>query len=266
MPDLLTLALGPIEYRLIDGDPARPTIVLLHEGLGCVELWRDFPEQLAALTGCAVFLYSRYGYGGSAAAPLPWPLDYMQREGCGGLSTVLEAAQIERYILLGHSDGASIALVHAGSALRAGLQAVIALAPHVFTEPFGLKSISAARDEYPLKLRAKLEKYHRDNVDCAFQGWSGAWLHSDFLAWNIEGYLSGIKQAVLLIQGEDDQYGTTEQLRRIERRVSGPIHTHVLKHCKHAPQIEQPQVTLELIGRFVAGVSYFARGTSPERR
>lgn len=251
-----TLDIGgrAVEYRRIETDAARATLVLLHEGLGCVALWRDFPERLAAASGLNVFVYSRYGYGGSAAAPPPWPLDYMQREGLTGLPAILDAAAIRDCVLLGHSDGASIALVHAGAVCDPRVQALIVMAPHVFAEPEpGLVSIAAAREAYAHgDLRSKLEKYHGANVDCAFRGWCDAWLHPDFLHWTIEDHLRGITVPVLQIQGAADQYGSAQHLHRIARQVSGPCDTHLLPDCRHAPQFDQPARTLSLIAEFLA--------------
>jgi len=239
-----------IEYRRVDGDPARPTIVLLHEGLGCVALWRDFPERIAAATTCPVFTYSRPGYGGSTPISLPRPLDYMSREAADGLPRTLRAAGIDDFILVGHSDGASIALVHAGSA-PSGLVSVVVMAPHIFAEQVSIDSIRAADDAYRHgELRRRLAKYHGPNVDNAFRGWCDSWLHPDFRAWSIERELDGIVAPVLQIQGRGDEYGTGEQLRRIEQAVSGPVETLLFDRCGHAPQQDQPELTLEAIGRF----------------
>jgi pimeloyl-ACP methyl ester carboxylesterase len=240
-----------IEYRRL-GNSERLTIVMLHEGLGCVALWRDFPEKLAAATGCDVFLYSRFGYGGSDSAPLPWPLDYMQREGLYGLPAVLDAAQIGPCLLLGHSDGASIALVNAGAVKDPRVRGVIVMAPHVFVESNGLASIAAAREAFVTgDLRKKLAKYHGDNVDHAFYGWSDSWLDPEFRTWNIESYLENIAVPVLQLQGADDQYGTVRQLRAITRQVRSEVKTYVLGDCQHAPQFAQPEYTLHLIKRFI---------------
>ncbi len=253
---------GELEYCRFDGDPARPTIVLLHEGLGCLALWRDFPERLAAATGLNAFAYSRFGYGGSSPAALPWPIDYMQREGLHGLPAVLDAAGIRECVLLGHSDGASIALVHAGGVQDPRVRGVIVLAPHVFVEPAtGLPAIREARRQYAAgDLRARLARYHGANVDCAFRGWCDSWLHPAFVTWNIEAYLGGIEVPVLQIQGEGDQYGSIEQLRRIERHVRGPVMTHVLAECRHAPQFDQPERTLSLVTDFMARLAEARRG------
>lgn len=239
-----------LEYRRITGDPTRATIVLLHEGLGCVALWRDFPERLAEATGNSVFAYSRAGYGGSAPISLPRPLDYMSREATDILPHVISAAGITRYILLGHSDGASIALVHAGTA-PAGLEATIVMAPHVFTEACSVASIQAADDAYRHQdLRPRLAKYHGPNVDNAFRGWCDSWLAPDFLVWSIESSLGGITTPLLQIQGRDDEYGTAAQLHRIERGVAGPVKTLLLDDCRHSPQFDQARKTLTAIADF----------------
>ncbi|MGD9600623.1 MAG: alpha/beta fold hydrolase [Gammaproteobacteria bacterium] len=242
-----------IETRSIAGRiPGAPTLVLLHEGLGCVALWRDFPERLATATGCGVFAYSRLGYGGSDPRPLPWPRDYMQQEGREGLGRVLAAAGIDTCVLFGHSDGASIALVHAGSARDSRVKGVIVMAPHVFTEAAGLASIRMAQTAFVTgNLRARLAKYHGANVDCAFRGWCDSWLHPDFVHWNIEAFLGAIQVPLLQIQGEDDQYGSVAQLEAIARQVAGPVDTHVLAACRHAPHVEQPERTLALVKDFV---------------
>ena len=245
-----------IECLHLPGDPARPTLVLLHEGLGCVALWRDFPQRLATTTGCPVFAYSRAGYGHSSATPLPWPLDYMQREALQELAPLLDAAGIQDCVLFGHSDGASIALVYAGCMRDPRVRGVIVMAPHVFTEEIGLRSIAAAREAYEQgDLRAKLAKYHGENVDCAFHGWCDSWLHPDFAQWNIEHALPGIHVPLLQLQGADDQYGTPAQLAAIARGVSGPHSTVLLPDCRHAPQFEQPAATLDAVGVFLRGLN-----------
>lgn len=243
---------GSVECLRVASRADQPTIVLLHEGLGCVALWRDFPQRLAEASGCPVFAYSRLGYGGSSAVPLPWPLDYMEREGRDGLPALLDAAGIGDCVLFGHSDGASIALVHAGSVRDPRVRGVIVMAPHVFTEESGLESIAGARDAYREgDLRAKLAKYHGGNVDCAFHGWCDSWLHPDFKRWNIEYVLPGIEVPLLQIQGQDDQYGSTAQLDAIEAAVRGPCSTLLLRDCRHAPQFEQPARTLAASVEFI---------------
>lgn len=234
-----------------------PTLVLLHEGLGCVRMWRDFPERLAQATGCGVFVYSRAGYGGSDAIELPRPLDYMEHEAQHVLPEVLAAAGLDAPVLFGHSDGGSIALLYASHAARnpalPACRGLILEAPHVFCEEVSVQSIARARDAYEHgDLRARLQRHHQVNVDVAFWGWNRAWLDPGFRAWNIERSLPGVRVPVLLIQGEEDEYGTAAQLRAIERGTAAPVETHLLAACGHAPHREKPEQTLSLSADFVA--------------
>ena len=232
-----------------------PTIVMLHEGLGCAALWRDFPSRLAAATGYGAFAYSRAGYGGSEPVDLPRPLDYMSREARFSLPVALEAIGLERGILLGHSDGASIAAIHAGEHADARIKGLILIAPHLFTEEMGLASIAAARNAYETgDLRTKLAKYHAD-VDNAFRGWNDAWLDPGFRAWNIEDAVGRWRVPALLIQGADDQYGTLKQIRAIEARSPAPVASLILEACRHSPQFDQPEATLAAIARFCASLN-----------
>jgi pimeloyl-ACP methyl ester carboxylesterase len=241
-----------------------PTIIMLHEGLGCVALWRDFPQKLAAATGHGVFAYSRAGYGGSDPVNLPRPLDYMSREARFSLAMVLEAIGLKRGILLGHSDGASIAAIAAGAHSDQRIKGLILMAPHVFTEEMGLASIAEARRAYETgDLRAKLAKYHA-HVDNAFYGWNGAWLDPGFKAWNIEDAVSRWRAPALLIQGVDDQYGTLRQIRAIEARSPAPVTSLILEACRHSPQNDQPQATLDPIAGFCARA--LSGADEPKRR
>lgn len=226
--------------------------MFLHEGLGSAAQWRDFPDKIAQSTGCAAFIYSRHGYGGSDPVALPRPLSYMHDE-AAFLAQLLETERISDPILIGHSDGASIALIHAFSQRSPVPRAVVAMAPHVFVEEISVRSIAAARTAWETTdLRARLRRWHGVNVDCAFLGWNGAWLDPAFRDWSIESGLPGIRCPLLVIQGEDDEYGTLEQVRRIERGSGGPVRTLVLPACGHAPQRDQPEKTLEAITAFVA--------------
>jgi pimeloyl-ACP methyl ester carboxylesterase len=232
-----------------------PTIVMLHEGLGCVALWRDFPGELAAATGYGVFAYSRAGYGGSERIDLPRPLDYMSREARFSLPALLEAIGLKRGILLGHSDGGSIAAIYAGEHSDERIKGLILMAPHLFTEEMGLASIAEAGHAYETgDLRARLAKYHAD-VDNAFYGWNDAWLDPGFRAWNIEDTVRRWRVPALVIQGADDQYGTLKQIRAIEARSPAPVTSLVLEACRHAPQVDQPRATLEAIVAFCAEVA-----------
>ena len=236
-------------------DRTGPVLVLLHEGLGCVEMWRDFPVALHRRTGLPVFAWSRAGYGGSDPAELPRRVDYMHVEGRDVLGAVLDAAGIEDAVLVGHSDGASIAIVHAGAHRRSSvsrIRGLVLIAPHVICEDVSIASIRAAGDAYRDGwLRERLARYHGDQVDAAFYGWHDAWLLPEFRQWSIEGFLPGIAVPVLLIQGAKDAYGSAAQLDAIERSVAGPTTRRWLEGCGHAPHRERPEETLDAIDAFV---------------
>jgi pimeloyl-ACP methyl ester carboxylesterase len=232
-----------------------PTIVMLHEGLGCVALWRDFPEKVAAATGRGVFAYSRAGYGRSDPVNLPRPLDYMSQEASLSLPQVLDAIGFRRGVLLGHSDGASIAAIYAGEHADARVEGLVLMAPHVFAEAPGLASIAEAKEAYTRgDLRARLRRYHI-HVDSAFYGWNGAWLDPKFKAWNIESSVAGWRVPALLIQGADDQYGTIAQIRAIEKRSPAPVQSLILDDCRHSPHVDRPQATLDAIAAFCRRLS-----------
>jgi pimeloyl-ACP methyl ester carboxylesterase len=216
-------------------------------------MWRDFPSRVAHATGCNAVVYSRYGYGNSDPLVAPREVRYMHDEALDALPELLDRLAIERPILVGHSDGGSIALIHAGSRLRP-LAAVITLAAHVLVEEISVASIAAAKTAYETTdLRAKLARYHAD-VDSAFWGWNRIWLDPDFRAWNIEEYLSRITCPVLAIQGEDDEYGTMEQMRRIGAQTPD-VELLELEDCRHSPHRDQPGAVLEVITRFVDRVT-----------
>lgn len=241
-----------LEGRCIGPEPERaPTIIMLHEGLGSLELWKDFPQKLADATGHGVFAYSRQGYGRSDAVPLPRPLNYMTREALDVLPDVLQAIGFQKGILLGHSDGASIAAIYAGSIQDHRIRGLILMAPHFFTEPSGLQSIADAKAAYENgDLRQRLAKYH-DDVDGAFWGWNRAWLDPAFAAWNIEEVIAYIRVPVLGIQGADDQYGTYAQIAALEDGLYAPLDLEIFTDCRHAPFIDQPQRTLTAIRAYV---------------
>ncbi|MBV8107243.1 MAG: alpha/beta fold hydrolase [Hyphomicrobiales bacterium] len=227
-----------------------PTLVLLHEGLGCVALWRDFPEKLALETGFGVFVYSRAGYGHSDPVDLPRPLDYMTREARTSLPVVLGAIGLRKGVLVGHSDGASISIIYGGDRTDERVRGLALMAPHVFAEPPGLASIHEAKRAYDAgELKARLARYHA-HVDCAFRGWNDAWLGPNFETWNIESFVDHWRAPALLIQGADDQYGTLKQTRAIEKRSPAPVETLILDNCHHSPQFERPKATLDAIAAF----------------
>ncbi|MBK6396377.1 MAG: alpha/beta hydrolase [Betaproteobacteria bacterium] len=239
-----------LEVERIDvGRASGAPIVMLHEGLGSVSMWKDFPHRVAHAANRNVLAYSRAGYGRSSPAKLPYGVRYMHDEALVVLPRLLDACGIERPILLGHSDGASIALIHAAAAGRpvAGLAL---MAPHVVVEDVSVASISAAKVAWrTTDLRAKLARYH-DDVDGAFTGWNDIWLHPDFRDWNIEDLVRDVRCPILAIQGEDDEYGTFDQIERIER-LAPDVERVRLADCRHSPHRDQPDAVLEALVRFV---------------
>ncbi len=224
--------------------------MFLHEGLGSVSLWRDFPTHVAERTGCGIFVYSRYGYGTSDTLAEKREPDYMHREADVVLPELLTAAKIERPILLGHSDGASIALLFAAT-FPGRARALILEAPHVFVEDISIASIAAAKVAFETTdLPRKLARHHAD-VESAFRGWNDIWLDPRFRAWNLEDELANITEPILLLQGEDDEYGTQAQLRSIETRVEN-VTTVLLERCGHSPHRDRTEAVLDAVAAFVA--------------
>jgi pimeloyl-ACP methyl ester carboxylesterase len=247
---------GRIEYVRIVG--TGPQLVLLHEGLGSVAMWRDFPAALATATGAEVIVYSRYSYGCSSPLKRPRKVDYMAGEARDVLPAFLKALGIERPILLGHSDGASIALIYAGSGLPSA--GVVVMAPHVFVEDVTIASIAAAKDAYlKTDLPQRLGRYH-DSADGAFWGWNDIWLDPAFRSWNIEALLPSITVPILAIQGEGDEYGTAAQVDAVRRSAKAPCEIVLLPDCRHSPHRDQPQKTIALIKRFIASPPHPAPG------
>lgn len=235
-----------IEVRRWPG--MKPPVVYLHEGLGTAEQWRDLPEKI----GHDGYAYSRLGYGHSDPVELPRPLDYMEREARESVPKVLDALGLERAVLFGHSDGASIALLTA--ALHPSRVAALVLeAPHVFVEDISVTSIAQAKVAYEAgDLRAKLAKYHGANIDIAFRGWNDAWLNPGFRSWNIEWCLKGVRAPVLVLQGEDDPYGTSAQVEAIALGVPGPVKAMFLPQCGHAPHRDEPATVIRTTREFLA--------------
>jgi pimeloyl-ACP methyl ester carboxylesterase len=240
-----------LEYRLIGPAPDQaPTIVMLHEGLGSAALWGDFPQALQAATGIGVFAYSRAGYGASSPAALPRPLDYMNREALDVLPALLDAIGFQRGLLLGHSDGASIAAIYAGGTLDHRVRGVVMIAPHFVVEDVSVASIAEIKRTYETTdLRARLSRWHR-NVDNAFYGWNGAWLHPDFRRWDISEYLAYIRVPVAILQGEDDQYGTIRQIEIAREECYCPLDVTVISGAGHSPHREVPELTLSVVAEF----------------
>ena len=248
----VTCAGHSLEYEWLGAAaPGRPALVFLHEGLGSIRQWRDFPLQVVQATGWRALLYSRYGYGQSDVLAEPRAgVDFMHREALEALPGLLEKLALERPVLVGHSDGASIALIHAGAGHA--VRALAVMAPHVFVEPICVESIRKARAAFDsTDLAQRLGKYHRDPRK-TFHLWADVWLDPEFLKWNIEASLPAISCPVLAIQGADDEYGTMAQLEAIKRGVRGPCELVQLPACGHAPFRDQPRATLDALTKFIA--------------
>jgi pimeloyl-ACP methyl ester carboxylesterase len=225
-------------------------IVMLHEGLGSIAMWKDFPEQLARATGCGLLVYSRSGHGRSERIGEKRSVDFMHHEAKVVLPELLRQFEILQPILLGHSDGGSIALIYAGT-WPDRVRALVLEAPHVFVEDLGIRSITAIRKLYVSSdLPKKLARYH-DHVDETFRGWNDIWLDPQFRGWNIEEYLTTITCPTFVIQGENDEYGTLAQVEAIQRRVPA-MRTLILPDCGHSPHRDQPSLTLGAISKFIA--------------
>ena len=248
-----TLDLGAmrLEYHMIGPHPhVTPTIVMLHEGLGCVGLWGDFPDRLQAATGAGVFVYSRAGYGRSSPVKLPRPLTFMHEEAHEVLPKVLDAIGFRRGLLLGHSDGASIAALYAGSVQDHRVRGLILIAPHFFTEDMGIAEIVRAKEAYATTdLRQKLARWHAD-VDNAFCGWNDAWLNPEFRKWDITEPLAYIRVPILIVQGEDDQYGTQRQIEVARQECYCPVEVALYPGVRHSPHREAPELLLASVSEF----------------
>src|SRR3979409_2083285 len=251
------LAIGAqnLEYRMIGPPPDHaPTIIMLHEGLGSAALWGDFPEKLQAATGAGIFAYSRSGYGASTPARLPRPLDYMHIEALEGLPKLLDAIGFRRGLLLGHSDGASIAAIYAGSHQDHRVEGVAMIAPHFIVEDISVASIARIRTAYETtELKAKLKRWHKD-VDNAFYGWNGAWLNPKFRDWDISEYLAYIRVPVAILQGVDDEYGTMRQVEIAQEECYCPVDVTVIPGAGHSPHREAPGATLDAISEFANAI------------
>jgi pimeloyl-ACP methyl ester carboxylesterase len=242
-----------LEVERVRGrNPHAPELVFLHEGLGSVSHWKDFPAKVASATGCSVTVYSRYGSGKSDLLAEARPVTYMHDEALQALPSLLTQLHIENPILVGHSDGGSIALIYAGA--HDHVRGLALLAPHVFVEDLSVASIAEAKIIFETTdLAAKLSRHHRDAAR-TFWGWNNIWLHPDFRRWNIEEYLPRIICPILVIQGHDDQYGTMAQAQAIARQSGGPVEIVPVANCRHSPQRDQPETTLKAITDFVSKI------------
>ncbi len=246
---------GPIEYEFVAGSADRPCLVFLHEGLGSIDLWRGVPAEIAAAVGRGgaawpLLVYARHGYGASGPADMPRPVSYMHHEADVVLPVVLAALGIERPILVGHSDGASIALLYAGAGHP--VTAIVCLAPHVFVEPESVAGIEEAKRVFESSPMAeRMRRYHADPV-ATFRGWNDVWLSDEFRDWDITDRLGAIRAPLLLIQGTDDQYGTFAQLDAIAAGVRGPVEQVRVDGAGHAPHLDARDEVVAAIAAFVS--------------
>lgn len=253
--------------RLTSDDRSKPTIVFLHEGLGSVSAWRDFPAQLAERTGCSAVVYSRYGYGNSEPLSEPRNSHYLHDEALHALPELLTKLSVENPILLGHSDGASIALIYSGmngagpsgvgangAAANRRVRGLIVIAPHVFIEHASVTGVAAAKVAFETTdFAEKLARHHRD-TESAFLGWSNIVLNPDFHSWNIEEYVSRIACPVLAVQGVNDEYATLAHLDAISRLTQAPVERLHLSNCGHSPHRERPEELLNAVSAFIASL------------
>ena len=251
----LRIGAAELEYRMIGPSPAdAPTIVMLHEGLGSAGMWGDFPEKLQAATGAGVFAYSRAGYGASTPAKLPRPVDYMQIEALDVLPKLLDAIGFRRGLLVGHSDGASIAAIYAGSHQDHRVEGLALIAPHFIVEDISVASIAEIKAAYETGgLKEKLARWHKD-VDNAFYGWNDAWLDPKFRHWDLSEVLAYIRVPIAILQGVDDVYGTMRQVEIAQEECYCPVDVTVIPGAGHQPHREAPGATLDAISEFANAV------------
>jgi pimeloyl-ACP methyl ester carboxylesterase len=247
----LRIGTADLEYRMLGPSPEQaPTIMMLHEGLGSVGLWGDFPDKLQAATGAGVFVYSRAGYGASSPVMLPRPLDYMHIEACEVLPKLLDAIGFRRGLLVGHSDGASIAAIYTGSHQDHRVQGIALIAPHFVVEDISVKSIAEIKTAYETtNLKEKLSRWHKD-VDNAFYGWNGAWLDPKFRDWDISEYLAYIRVPIAILQGVNDEYGTMRQIEIAREECYCPVDVTEILGAGHSPHREAPEMTLQTVTEF----------------
>ncbi len=232
----------------------KPTLVFLHEGLGCIAMWRNIPADLCRATGCSGLIYERWGYGGSDPLTGPRTWQYLHDEALRNLPEVLERCAVTDAILIGHSDGGSIALMYA-AVYPDKVRGIITEAAHVFVEEVTVTGIREAVEVYETTdLKSKLARYHEDNTDSMFRGWADTWLSPEFRDWNIEAYLPKITAPLLVIQGEDDQYGTPAQVDAITRQVSGPVRGWLVPKCGHVPHHDAHDTVFEGMKRFIIDI------------
>ena len=230
------------------------TLVFLHEGLGCIEFWRDFPEAVCTATGCNGLVYDRKGYGGSDPYGGPWPLDYLRKESEIFLPGLLKSCDLKHAVLIGHSDGGTIALLTAAGN-NSRVRGVITEAAHIFVEEVTLTGIRNAIEAYETgDLKTRLARYHGESTETVFRRWADRWLSPDFFDWNIEACLPKVTCPLLALQGKNDAYGTAAQLQRIAAGVSGPVEAKLLSGCGHVPHVQARKVVLNEMIRFISSL------------
>ncbi len=241
-----------LEFKVIgDLTSNKLSLVLLHEGLGSVSMWKNVPEKIYDNTGYNVVIYSRAGYGKSSTVKLPRPLDYMSIEAKKYLPEVLNQLHLKKYILIGHSDGGTIAALNSSLNLSNDLKGVILVAPHFFIEKFNIESIKEIRNKYKKHgLREKLSRYH-DNVDNAFYGWCDTWLNPKFHSWDITNEIQNIKKPVFAIQGNADPYGSVKQIEVLEKKLYVNLSKLILDNCGHNPFFERTEESIKSIKSFI---------------
>ncbi|MEW5675438.1 alpha/beta hydrolase [Flavobacterium enshiense] len=251
MDSNITFPLEKIAVERFDGFPGKPTIVFLHDSLGSIELWRDFPEKLGVITKCNVLIYDRQGYGKSCAFTYSERDNYYVELEADILNQLLGFWNIDKAILFGHSDGGSIALITAGK-YPENILGVITEGAHVFVEDITVEGIKEAIELYQTTdLKAKLEKYHGEKTDEMFWAWGNIWTTDEFRKWNIESFLQNITCPTLVIQGEEDEYGTLEQVNKIVSQIKGNASSFIIPEVKHTPHKEAPDLILQKSKAFI---------------
>ena len=244
-----------IYYERIDGDPRSPCLVFLHEGLGCTAMWRDFPTRLCLLSGCAGLVYDRMGYGRSSGLKAPRTIHYLHDYALDELPELTSKLIPERaFIMIGHSDGGSIALLYGAERPRY-LRGIITEAAHVFVEPITLDGIRATVDAFDQGKLAGLAKYHGEKTDAVFRAWADTWLSDWFLDWNIEYALPAIEAPLLVLQGKNDQYATEGHVDAIVSQSGGDATAALIEGCSHTPHLDQPEAVLARMLAFIEKVS-----------
>ena len=247
---MLELGNAQLRYELIEGDPRKPLLVFLHEGLGSIGMWKEFPDRLCAATGCPGLVYERQGYGQSSPQPAPRSIHYLHQSALVELPAVIERlAPGREHVVVGHSDGGSIALIYAAGRPR-GLRGVISAAAHVFVEEITIEGIHAVLAAHSAGKMRALARYHGDKAEQVFSSWADTWLAPWFRQWNIEYLLPAIACPLLAMQGSDDNYGSGAQLDAIERGSPG-ARKLMLPGCGHSPHIEQPEAALQAMAAFI---------------